>query len=182
MINHCLEQQLPLAVSHTRKAISKPKSPDSPELALQQNQTSYESCDVFSAGTCQLIQTTDDGRMYVEVNMQHRLHKANIIQQVPFQIVECTLLEDLSEKVVEEDYQDMLRDIRQLLHIISERHNNELNTVLSQPEWQSMSPTDFSFKLFRHIRFEAGYMQQILEQTRLSERLKMIWQGLSQAV
>ena len=182
MINHCLEHELPLAVSHTRKALSKPRSSTSPEQALQQNQTSYESCEVFSAGPCQLIKTTEDGRMYIEVNMQHRLQKSSIIQQVPFQIVTCSLLEDEPEDLSDQHYLDIAEDIRQLLEVISERHNNDLKQILQQAEWQTMKPADFSFKLFRHIRFEAGFMQHILEQNRLSERLKMIWQGLNQAI
>lgn len=182
MINHCLEHQLPLAVSHTRKAISKPKAAASPQQALQQNQTSYEACDVFSAGTCQLIKTTDDGRMYIEVNMHMRLRKTATSQQVPFQVVECIELQDQPEDLDDADYQAMINDIRQLLEIISERHNEDLKNIMDTPDWHRMTPAEFSFSLFRHIRFEASYMQQILEQTQLSERLKMIWLGLSQAV
>ncbi len=182
MINHCISQDMMLAISHTRKALSTPKKPISPEVALHQNQTTYESCDVFSAGHCELLKITDDGRMYIDVKIIHRLEKLQVVQEVPFQVVDCHILADQPTQMNARDEQDMVNDINQLLLIISQQHSPELYEIIKQPQWQQMDPAEFSFKVFSYFRFEADFMQQVLEQTVVANRLKLIWQGLSQGI
>jgi len=97
MIKHCLDHDLWLAVSHTRKPLDTPPAKKRPSTItsldeLNTNLQSHESHEVFSAGPCQLLETTDDGRMHVAVQFTHRLQKVHSAQPVPFQIVSCAIL------------------------------------------------------------------------------------------
>merc|ERR1712157_548154 len=72
MVQHCLEHQMPLAVCHTQKVLRQAERKDTLDEMLNSNQSTYKPELVFSAGPCELLQTLDDGRMALQVNMQQR--------------------------------------------------------------------------------------------------------------
>jgi Lon protease-like protein len=179
MIRHCIKTDMMLAVSHTQKALTPPQGRKKSIPSLQQNQTSYEPCEVFSAGQCHLLKTTADGSLYVEVTMKLRLRKAHTVQQIPFQITACHVLQD---EVCEnhEQSRQLIDRIHQRLLTISEQHHPQVFEQLNSPEWLQLSAEAYSFQVFRHFRLDPELMQQVLVLTNVNERLKLIWLGLNQ--
>ena len=70
MVNDAVEQGRMIAVCHTKKEIRPAKEGQSMQDALTNNQATYQPCDVFSAGLCQVIDTTSDGRVYINISMR----------------------------------------------------------------------------------------------------------------
>ncbi|WP_395376702.1 LON peptidase substrate-binding domain-containing protein [Marinicella sp. W31] len=181
MINDCVRDQRMLAISHTRKQISDDKPHQDLTQALSKNQASYEAFEVFSAGDCSLIETTEDGRMYVEVKVLKRLRLVQKKQEIPYQIVTCEVFDDEIESN-DEQALSLQQDINAALMAISELQSPALNELLKKPDWQELTPQDFSFQFFRFIRFESDLMQEILESNSVTQRLQIIWERLKIAV
>lgn len=180
MIKHCESEPIMIAVAHTKKALNQNKK-KSFSSSLNQNLSSYEPQDIFSAGFCETTETTEDGRLHVLVNVSIRLKLIEITQQVPFIIGSCQVLEDLET----DDLQltiDRMQEINELLQAISKSQSPELYDILKQDEWLNMTPQEFSFLVFKYFRFEADFMQQVLEQITVMDRLDLIWAGISNSL
>ena len=186
MIRYCVDHQMMLAIAHTRKIKSKGKSQVKKygEVVneLNRNQTSYEPHKIFSAGNCNVINTTEDGRIHIRVKLTKRLQIIETNQHIPFQIATCKELVDQEEKNSVQLETDRMHEIYKLLLAISEAQSPELHKIISQTEWKNSSPKEFSFKVFEYFRFQADFMQHVLEQTSVSHRLDLIWQGITQTL
>jgi len=186
MIKYCLENQMMLAIAHTKntkgKAKGAAKRTNDDVRNLNKNQSSYEPHKVFSAGACEVIDTTEDGRMHVEVKLIKRLQLVEIDQEIPFQIASCIELIDQTELDSVQPDAEKMQEIYTVLLAISEAQSPELHEIISQDEWRNSSPAEFSFKVFEYFRFEADFMQHVLEQNSVSHRLDLIWQGITQSL
>ncbi|MCL1488195.1 MAG: hypothetical protein MH186_10040 [Marinobacter sp.] len=49
---------------------------------------------MFSAGRCELLETMEDGRLLLNVHIQQRYRLDQQLQQLPYQIYECTEFND----------------------------------------------------------------------------------------
>jgi Lon protease-like protein len=186
MIKHCVDKQMMLAIAHTKKIKGKAKSASNKVIEdvseMNKNQTSYEPHKVFSAGFCEVIETTEDGRMHIEVQLNKRLQIVEINQEIPFQIATCVELIDLADTELTQLEQDKKEEIYSVLLAISQSQSPQLYEIINQPDWRNLSPAQFSFKVFEYFRFEADFMQHVLEQTSVSDRLDLIWQGITQGL
>ncbi len=182
MVKHCIETSMMLAIAHTQKAKGPVKKTPKNIKTLNKNLTSYEPYSIFSAGTCELLNTLDDGRMHINVKLKKRLQLIEIEQQVPFQIAYCQELIDQENKASSTQDIDKMQEIYTLLLAISETQSPQLHEILKQPSWEKLIPAQFSFKIFDYFKFEADFMQYVLEQTSVSDRLELIWQGLTQSL
>ena len=182
MIQDCVRERRMLAISHTRKQISDTKPRQDLLEALNKNQASYEPFEIFCGGQCEVLETTEDGRMYVQVRVQKRLRLQDKIQEIPYQIVECALFDDVTEDTDKQLASALQADINAALLAISEKQSPALFDLLQKPDWQELTPADFSFQFFRFIRFESDLMQHILELNNATERLQVIWDRLRVAV
>ncbi|WP_223789186.1 LON peptidase substrate-binding domain-containing protein [Marinicella meishanensis] len=185
MIKHCLEHDLLLAVSHTKKAIE--GSAGNQQRAkstadLNSNLQSYESHEVFSAGPCQLLETTADGRLHVAVQFTQRLRKLATVQQVPFQIVRCEAVNDQLPALNDTELAALLADCQSMVARISEHANAELHAIVMADAWQQLSAEAFSYQVFTYFKFEPDFMQSVLEIDQVDQRLVMIKAGLSRAL
>jgi Lon protease-like protein len=63
MVTDAVEQNRMIAVCHTKKEIRPAKDGQSMQDALKNNQATYQPVEVFSAGICEIIDTTADGRV-----------------------------------------------------------------------------------------------------------------------
>lgn len=181
MIKYSQDHDMMIAVTHTKKMVSKSKKKSISSDTLNQNQSTYEPHKVFSAGYCETLKTTVDGRIHVLIKPAVRLKLNTITQQVPFMIAACEALPDQ----ITNDTQlctDRMGEINQLLQALCKKQNPELFEIITASEWLDQSPSDFSFQLFKYFRFEADFMQHVLEQTTAIERLDLIWHGLRQTL
>jgi len=150
MIQHCLKTSMMLAIAHTKRVKQPIEKTKKTTRSLNQNQTTYDAHPVFSAGSCQVIETTEDGRIHIEV---HDLEEQN------------------KEKV---------QEIHSVLLAISQSQNQQLFQIMKQANWDKLAPAEFSFKVFDYFKFEADFMQSVLKQTSTNLRLELIWQELKQ--
>lgn len=163
-----------VAVSHTIKPIHQPGKTQSLEQTLRSNQATYKPHAVFSAGYCEILETTSDGRIIASVGMSTRLALLDDIQLLPYRVVSCTPVTDEETHTPAED-RVLQASIHDLLIALVDPQNPGLADELRQPRWLQLSPGEYSFLIFQFLRFDADTMQHILESTRVNERLEMIW-------
>ena len=71
-------------------------------------------------------------------------------------------------------------EIYTVLLAISQSQSPQLYEMIKKSEWEKLTPAEFSFKIFDHFKFEPDFMQLVLEQTSVNQRLELIWQGIKQ--
>jgi len=184
LIHDCIEAERMVGVCHTVKAISTPAKKQSVEEMLASNQTTYKPQQVFSAGHCEILETTADGRIIANVAISIRLQIAEELQSLPYRIVKCAPLEDTDQststnaQTQAEDKTLQLQIHTQLIELIKQQTSagtdEPVASDLSDPTWQELSPHDYSFRIFQCIAFEADIMQNILELRSARERLNAL--------
>jgi len=174
MVADAVEQHRMIAVCHTKKEIRPAKDGQSMQDALKNNQATYQPFEVFSAGTCTIIDKTNDGRVYIHISMSKRLQLVNEVQTLPYRIVACRELEDVSELVSDDALKNHQKSITDSIVKLIGKHNPAKLSEFNSDEWLELSPTEFSFKVFQLLRFDSDIMQSILEATSKLERLKMV--------
>lgn len=175
MVKYCIEHNVMMGVCHTEKVIHANTRDQTQEEILSSNQSTYKPCAVFSAGAVELLEETADGRMAILVNFEIRLKLENERQTLPFNIWACEPYED--EQLEDDDSVAALRQthekIMQRLMTIS-YGNDEIQKVLTEDHWQTMSPVEFSFLVNGLIAMPAEFKQSLLEMRRPQERLDAI--------
>jgi len=174
MVTDAVEQDRMIAVSHTKKEIRPAKDGQSMQDALKNNQATYQPFEVFSAGTCEIIDTTADGRIYIHISMSKRLQLVHEVQTLPYRIIACSELEDVSQPDSDDELMKYQKSITDSIVKLIGKHNPAKLSEFNSDEWLGLSPTNFSFKVFQLVRFDAETMQSILEATSILERLKMV--------
>ncbi len=175
LVHDCVAEGRMIGVCHTRKALSQPKRQQPIEEALASNQTSYEPEPVFSAGHCEILQTTPDGRILVNVHMQNRYSIVGEIQAIPYRIVECEAIEDEQDDGDPADLDTLKRQVNERLIDLVRPQSSELAEQLESEDWASIAAEDYSFRLFQFLKLDADYMQQVLETRNARDRLQLIW-------
>jgi Lon protease-like protein len=180
MIRHCLDNQQLVAICHTRKMIHPGKNHQTREEALSSNQATYKPFDVFSAGLCEFIETTTDGRLYLNVHIQQRYQAVQEKQTLPYMIYECELFSDTRPDAGEQQQNRELQE--KIVHRLSALAFKApvLQAGFKADEWLQKSTTDFSFELFGMISFGSENQQQILEMNSIRQRLQRALELLNQ--
>jgi len=174
MVTDAVEQNRMIAVCHTKKEIRPAKDGQSMQDALKNNQATYQPVEVFSAGICEIIDTTADGRVYIHISMSKRLQLVHEVQTLPYRIVACSELEDVSQLSSDDELMEYQKSITDSIVRMIGKHNPAKLSEFNSDEWLELSPIEFSFKVFQLVRFDADTMQSILEVTSNLERLKMV--------
>ena len=174
MVTDAVEQNRMIAVCHTKKEIRPAKDGQSMQDALKNDQATYRPVEVFSAGICEIIDTTADGRVYIHISMSKRLQLVHEVQTLPYRIVACSELEDVSQLASDDELMEYQKSITDSIVRMIGKHNPAKLSEFNSDEWLELSPIEFSFKVFQLVRFDADTMQSILEVTSNLERLKMV--------
>ena len=179
MINDCVDNNRLLGICHTQKELRSAK-PDQPiQEALQSNQATYKPFEVFSAGSCEIIKTLDDGRIYLHVDLSNRYQIKSEIQTLPYMIADCEPVddEDLTEEVLKETVLYQEKIIARLSAITA--HIPKVGELLNSDEWKNKDPIKFSFEIFGLLDFESEYLQEILEMRSPLDRLDFLLSNLN---
>ena len=179
MIQHCLDSGMPVAICHTEKMISPGKPTGNLKEALNSNQATYRPYPVVSAGRCELVETSDDGRMYLNVHLEQRYRLGDAVQLLPYQIYECEPFPDRELPAAEAQLDDadnaLLKDkILHRLYALGQGDDDvkrSIEYLMESEEWKTKSAQTFSFELFGMIAFDADILQEILEMDSANERL-----------
>jgi len=180
LVTDCIEHDRMIGVCHTLKTIHEPAKNQSIEEALSSNQATYKPQSIFSAGDCEVVDTTDDGRIIARINMRERLQLVEETQSLPYRIVACELLKDYEEAgdAALVEIQQSIND--KLIAMIADQ-NPQLTAHLSNPDWSEQSPASYSFALFQFLKLDADLMQTVLESRSPKQRLEMLWSVLEHA-
>ncbi|MEC8644195.1 MAG: LON peptidase substrate-binding domain-containing protein [Pseudomonadota bacterium] len=176
MIADAVENDRMIGITNTKKRISTPRENQSIKEALSQNQATYEPQDIFCVGAVKVLEKTKDGRIYVNINLKHRVVLIEETQTLPYRICKCKLLEDEvveSAKLVHHQ-QEILK---QMANILQREAPTEL-AKFDQKSWSTLDPGKFSFEIFKMIRFDPDVMQSLLEMTDPEKRLILIKETL----
>jgi Lon protease-like protein len=175
LVQDCVENDRLLAVSHTLKTIHEPsRAQQSTEEALRSNQATYKPQQVFSAGRCEILETTPDGRLLATVTMTHRLTLIDDIQSLPYRIVLCAVLKDRDEASWNEETRALQRMIHERLDELVASQNEDLAAELRRSDWLELDPETYSYSIFQVLRFPADIMQHLLEIDSVTERLEAL--------
>jgi|TARA_Y100000310_G_scaffold197650_1_gene197720 hypothetical protein len=180
LIRDCVRDERMVGVSHTRKTIREAKSNQTVAEALNSNQATYQPQEIFSAGDCEIMETTSDGRIMAEITMRHRLAMIDEVQSLPYRIVSCEVVHDEATPDQLSANNDLQTLINAKLITLMGSQNPELYRLLQDESWRSLNADEFSFKLFQFVRLDADLMQSILETRSTNHRLTIVWELLSQ--
>ena len=175
LVNDCVRDGRMLGVSHVIKTIREAPRRQTLEQALGTNQATYKPREVFSAGPCEIAETTEDGRMFVQVDVVRRLTLVEELQSLPYRIVTSTPLEDIEKPDAESDDRQLQNKINRRLLELAESGDPGLRAALEDPDWVALAPDRFSFSVFRYLRFDPDTMQAVLEMQSAAQRLETIW-------
>ena len=174
LVQDCVNDDRMVAVSHTRKVIHQPAVPERTEDALRSNQATYKPHSVFSAGKCDIVETTPDGRILATVTISRRLKLVEEVQSLPYRIVACTPVED-DEASLTNDRNHLLQQMihARLIELVR-AENEELAQRLKSSDWTGLTPAEYSFRIFQVLQFQADVMQSLLETQNVTERLAAV--------
>lgn len=174
MIRYCIKHKLPLAICHTEKTIHHTQVSANKQDALNQNQDTYEPVKFFGAGRCELVSTTDDGRLLVNVYIDQRLQLIEQEQMLPFMIAKCKPVMDVSLTDDEAVQAKQLKE--KILHrlVALSGEDQELLKRLESDTWKQQSPHGFSFEVFTVIQLPAEIQQALLEERSTLNRLQTL--------
>jgi len=175
MVDDCIHLSRMIGVCHTKKEIRPAPKIQTREHALSENQATYQPFEVFSAGECEVVERTSDGRILANVHLAERYVSGQEIQTLPYRVVSATPLRD---GPIEEDLEGLCNSIHQLFLSIIEKQNSSLANAISEKRWTDLPPGEYSFKLFQFLRFEPALMQELLSSTDVKSRLDQIHQIL----
>ena len=177
MIEDSVKKGLMIGITNTKKRISTPRENQTIKEALTRNQATYEPRGVFSMGEVKVLEKTKDGRIYVNINLKHRVMLVEETQLLPYRICNCRLLEDVnveSSRLVQHQ-----QEILDLMIAILQREAPAELAKFDQEGWNTLDPKKFSFEIFKLIRFDPDLMQSLLEMTDPEKRLILIKDTLS---
>lgn len=177
MIEDSVKKDRMIGITNTKKRISIPRENQTIKEALTRNQATYEPRGVFSMGEVKVLEKTKDGRIYVNINLKHRVMLVEETQLLPYRICNCRLLEDVnveSSRLVQHQ-----QEILDLMIAILQREAPAELAKFDQEGWNTLDPKNFSFEIFKLIRFDPDLMQSLLEMTDPEKRLILIKDTLS---
>ncbi len=178
MVNHCLSNDMKMAVCHTQKEIHPARSNQEIEEALNSNQATYKPYPVFSAGRCELVETLEDGRMMINVHLEARYRAVQEVQLLPFSIYSCEVYADVP--IIDNDLgkAEQLRQkiMKRLIAITAT--DSIAQRVLNSEMWLERSVTEFSFEIMGILQLDAENKQDVLESRSPLQRLEMIFELL----
>ena len=149
LVADCVDTGRMIAVCHTVKTIHQPAQAKTVEEALSSNQATYKPQTVFSAGDCEVMDTTPDGRIIARIHMKQRLELVSETQSLPYRIAACRPISDEleSDSEISMDLQRLING--KLLAMVGDQ-NATLSEALSAPEWAEQPVEKYSFALFQH--------------------------------
>ena len=174
MVTQAIEENRLLGIGHTDKIIHQSKKEQSLEEALNSNQSTYRPLPVFSAGFCKLIDTKQDGRLLVDVDIESRFRILNCVQTLPFSIYECSRIEDDPLPDADQKLCEQLRD--KILHRLAAltAKSPALGQAFLDQSWFDLTLSDFSFQILSSFQLPAPIAQELLELTSSKDRLNRI--------
>ncbi len=167
-----------VGVCHTRKTIREARKDQSLEQALSSNQATYQPHEIFSAGRCEIRETTEDGRILANVFMEERLLLREELQALPYRIVSCEPLEDGAETLEANAIDELKTLISAQLEKLMSSAKAETQRPFAGADLMALDASTFSFRVFQFLRFDADLMQEVLEARSPGARLELIWSVL----
>lgn len=179
MVSHCIDNNMLMGVCHTEKLVHANTKVQTPTEALNSNQGTYKPQGIFSAGTVQLLEELDDGRLLIQVDTEVRLQLCEEKQTLPFSIWSCEELLDEpcdaeAEALLEQTQAKILHRLLVLMH-----DSAQAQEALKGEYWSDMPAQDFSFAVAGLLRMPPEISQGLLEMVHPQERLDSVLEMLS---
>jgi Lon protease-like protein len=175
LVHESVEDNRPVAVCHTRKTIRAARKDQSLEQALSSNQATYQPHEIFSAGRCEIRETTEDGRLLAHVFMEERVLLREELQALPYRIVACERLEDGAETLAADAVDELKTAISTQLEKLMSSAKAETQRPFVAADLMALDAATFSYRVFQFLRFDADLMQEVLEARSAGARLELIW-------
>lgn len=180
MVQHCIENEMPLGVCHVEKILHPSKPEQSVVEALNSNQATYKPVPILTAGVVDIIETLPDGRLLIEIALQQRYQLVEQLQTLPYFIYNAERYNDIELSSEAEANADVAKN--KVLHRLQALAKDvpDLSQLLGTPEWQSKTPSELSYELFQFVQLDGSVMQSILEQQTAEARLLYLLDVLNQ--
>jgi Lon protease-like protein len=179
MVDYCMTNDMPIGVCHTQKILHDAKPQQSIDEALESNQSTYKPYPVFSAGRCELVETLDDGRLFINVHLSGRYHIEKEIQVLPFGIFSCSAYYDETPDSSEFSSAWQLKE--KVLHRVSTLVSDvaTMENVIHSYDWKNKDAAVFSFELISVLPLDPSFKQHLLECRSAATRLEQVLQFIN---
>jgi Lon protease-like protein len=166
---------------YTKRQVSPSKESRSDDLVdfLSTNQESYEPYSIFSAGYAQILETLEDGRMVVQINMFSRYEIKEILQDIPYKVAKCMPYTDFDNEQSENNT-NFRRVLDLELIALNQNNSPEIKLYLESLEWKSLSDEEYSFLIYSLVLLDANDLQYALEMKSSLERISFLKDKLNQ--
>jgi Lon protease-like protein len=170
MVKDCLQHNRRIGVCHVIETLHKAEKKDNLQDKLNSNQDPYEPQPIFSAGFCTLKETTEDGRLLIEIQMEGRYQLQGRIQEVPYQVYQCTPYLDQGTDIEKAKKRRAAID-QFLLKFAAQNATPDMQAIVEASPWQDLPLEEYSFQLFNTLQFDAEISQTLLEMRSSADRL-----------
>ncbi|MBC7385886.1 MAG: LON peptidase substrate-binding domain-containing protein [Cryobacterium sp.] len=179
LISDSIAENRRIGVSHTKRVLSPSRVSDSADIetVLKSNHETYESHGVFSAGFAKNLETLPDGRLLVQIEMDHRYEIVEELQQIPYKIVKCRPYDDVEPN--DREAEDARKALDAILLGLRGEQLQPLKVLVRSSAWREASTIEYSFRIYQVIRFEAETLQQVLEMKLAVERIRFMSEFLA---
>ena len=174
MVRQCVDEGMYIGVCHTEKALHSNTRQQDMREALSSNQSTYKPCEVLSAGPVEVLQTLDDGRLLIQIDVNIRLRLRQEKQTLPFSIWAC---EELADDACDDDGLLGLQQCKAkiLQRLLTIAHGDQAaQQSLRSDHWQTMSAEKFSFAVTAMLGMQPDLAQHLLEMTDAGQRLETV--------
>ena len=138
----------------------------------------YEAHEIFSAGFVELIETLQDGRLIIQIQMDQRYKIIDEIQQVPYKVVRAETVMDSEETLTEVQLWDIRKSLDQIFMDLIGVNNEGFKTYIKSIDWQGLSFDEYSFAIYALVLLEADELQHVLELTTSGKRMAYLQEAL----
>jgi Lon protease-like protein len=172
MVQDCVDKQRPMAVCGVKRLLEKPREKNiTLENALSINLSTFEPVPVVSFGPVTIQDAMEDGRLLVEVQMEHRAKIVSFRQSEPYYIAEASPLAD--HEVDPSATQALLRAeiaarFEGLWHLVK-RDDGPLPIAL-----ETLSFSQLSFQILGFLQTDPILAQILLEEQNPERRASIL--------
>lgn len=168
MVRDCLDAERPLGVCLPDGTVTDKDS----RYAGDTKQELFQPRSIFGAGTIGFVETLNDGRFFIEVDISQRVEIKKIIQEVPYFVADVVAIDD-SAGDPREVYA-LFRQLRRLSRLALGKHFVTFEKQIHHEILENSDLSAFTFEVFKWCQLEAEQMQVALECTDPIMRAKLL--------
>lgn len=176
MIEDVLSKDYLLGVSLAGKVLHRAEVKDKDD-PRDRNLNLYEPNTIFGCGPVILKERLEDGRLMIDLHVQHKVEVSNLVHSLPYYLADVTPIYDENEdKKLEEQ---LLIQLRQDFLSLAESIDANVASALAAQS-RELDLSHLLILVLSVFRFPGDFKQQLLEKNSTAERVQELLERLPQ--